>query len=89
MSNQNSSYLSIILLRGIIAMRNNTSDEKANELTDNLLTKSDWHRLFDDIEDAVNQSDVDYDLIEKQLIHFLNMDEYWIEWANRVNNKHF
>ena len=87
MSNQNSNYLSTTLLRGIIAMRNNISDEKANELTDNLLSKSDWHRLFEDIEDAINLSDVDYDLIEEQLIHFLKTDKYWMAWADRVNNK--
>lgn len=87
MNTQHYTYLSTILFRAITAMRNNDSDEKANELTDNLMTSSDYQRLFEDMEDAVNQSTVDYDLIMKQLIHFLKTDEYWISWANKCMNR--
>lgn len=87
MNTQHYTYLSTILFHAIIAMRNNDSDEKANELTDNLMTSSDYQRLFEDMEDAVNQSTVDYDLIMKQLIHFLKTDEYWMSWANKCMNR--
>lgn len=87
MINQNLDYLCTILLRAIIAIRNNATQEKANELTDNLLTHSDWHMLARDMEDALEQSNVNYDLIEQQLIHFLNTDNYWMLWADRVGNQ--
>lgn len=74
-------------MRSIIAIRNNATAEKANELTNNLLTHSDWHMLVRNIEDAIEQSNVDYALIEQQLINFLKIDQYWMLWADRVSNQ--
>ncbi len=77
-------YLSTILLGGIIAMRNDVDDDKAKELTNNLLTNADWHALVEYMEDAIEQSQVDYELVEQQLVHFLKTDQYWVAWSKRV-----
>lgn len=79
-------YFTGILLNAIIALRNNANEEKSTKLTKGLLTKSDWYVLVEYMEDAINQSEVDYGLIDDQLVHFLNTDSYWIKWMERYLN---
>lgn len=43
--------------------------------------------LVRNMEDAIEQSNVDYALIEQQLINFLKIDQYWMLWADRVSNQ--
>lgn len=82
--NKNIEYCSNNLLNGIIALRNNVADNKAQELTYNLLSNADWFKLAEDLEDAIAPSIVDYEVVEQQLIHLLNTDSYWLAWANNV-----
>ncbi|WP_148315554.1 hypothetical protein [Clostridium culturomicium] len=55
----------------------------ANQVTENLLSNSDWHVLAEYMEDAIEQSNFDTVLVKEQLVYFLKTDNYWITWTKK------
>lgn len=75
--------LANILLHAIELIKYNYDQETCDNRTEGLLTKSDWYRLCEDFEDAINQ-EIASEATKVELIHAMMTDEYWKKWYERT-----
>lgn len=72
-----------ISLYAIQLIRYNYDQDTCDNRTGDLLTKSDWYRLCEDFEDAINQ-EIASDETKVELMYAMMTVTYWKNWYKRV-----